>query len=128
VLAGIGDVNPELGAMLLDRRHFRVAYESLDHPETHEIERFDWLSEAATAEFGDDVHVDRARKDPYNYSTPPVQVLYEDSYLPLERRSVLVANLKPIDKMRIYAQPGRRDEVVTFCQDFWKGRQEATGI
>jgi HD superfamily phosphohydrolase len=129
VLSELRKADSEHGATaLLERGHFRVAYESLDHPEPHEIERFDWLSEDAMATFGSDVYVDRARKDPYNYTTPPLQVLYEGSYLPLEERSVLLNNLRPIDKMRIYASGGRRDEVAEFCRTFWQGRREATGI
>jgi HD superfamily phosphohydrolase len=117
----------DLAARLLGRRHLRVAYESLDHPEAHEVERQDWLAELLRGEFGDQVVIDRAQKDPYNYSSPPLQVLHQGGYAPIGERSVMVANLKPIDKMRVYTSLDRREDVGRFCREFIEERRTATG-
>lgn len=113
---------------LLDRRHFRLAFETSDHPDHVELERFDWLKEQVKAEFGEErVRFDEATKAPYTYERPPIFVFHRGEYVPLKDRSSLVRNLKRIEKCRVYAEPGIRDEVECFCNRFWKERESRRG-
>jgi len=113
---------------LLDRKHFRMAFETNDHPDYVELERFDWLKDLVKNKFGEErIRFDEAAKAPYSYERPPIFVLIQDKYVPLKDCSSLVRSLKKIEKCRVYAEPGIRDDVKLFCNNFWKERQSRRG-
>lgn len=115
--------NERTARRLASREHFRSCFETTDHPPAEEIERFDWLRSEATAKFGEpQLRFDEAAKAPCRFQEPPTPVLWRGQFMPLTRRSPLVANLKRIEKMRIYAQPEIRDDVEKYCQNFWESR------
>jgi HD superfamily phosphohydrolase len=118
----------ETARRLLERRHFRLAFETNDHPDPVELERFDWLKEQVKAEFGEErVRFDEATKAPYAYDRPPIFVYHRGEYVPLKDRSSLVRDLKRIEKRRVYAEPGIKGEVEEFCKRFWKEREAKRG-
>jgi HD superfamily phosphohydrolase len=116
----------DLVRRVLSRRFYRSVFETLEHPEPQEIERYDWLRERVTAVFGaDSLFFDEATKDPYNFVAPPIQVRSRKGPKGLQERSSLVRSLKPITKMRIYAHPDRREEVKNECEQFEEERRDA---
>ncbi len=112
---------------ILQRRHFRVAFETNDHPELYELARFNWLKEKAEGRFGQDVVFDKASKDTYAFDQPEVFVFDRKwgHYRPLSECSRLVGSLMKIEKHRVYAAPEKRDDVTAFCNEHWK--QTAVG-
>jgi len=115
----------ESAKRVISREHFRLAFETTDHPKPEEITLFDWLREKVVDKFGKEiVRFDTAAKAPYNFEQPPILVSWRKRYYSLKDRSPLIANLKKIQKMRIYARKDYREEVSEFCEDFWhtKGR------
>jgi len=109
---------------LFNRDHFRLAFETTDHPESDEIERFDWLSTALEDKYGkSNIYVDEASKAPYSYEKPLIFVLWRNTFQPLEKRSPLVKNLRKIQKMRIYGVREKRGEIKDFCEKFWQERE-----
>jgi hypothetical protein len=108
---------------LAGREHFRACFETTDHPAREEIERFDWLTTEVRARFGDSgLRFDEASKSPYSFEQPPAPVLWRGDFVLVTERSPLIASLKRIEKMRIYAEPVIREEVKTFCNRFWQER------
>ncbi|MCR4418617.1 MAG: HD domain-containing protein [Clostridia bacterium] len=120
--------NHDAARRLLERRHFRAAFETSDHPDPVELERFDWLKAEVKARFGEEqIRFDEATRAPYAYERPPIYVRHRDGYVPLKDRSSLVRDLRRIEKCRVYAEPAIRDEVESFCDYFWKQRQARRG-
>lgn len=116
--------NP-LFSRLFGRAHFRLAFETSDHPEKEEVERFDWLCAELERRYGSDaLRFDEAQKAPYNYAKPLLSVLWRGKCVPIEKRSPLVRSLRRIQKMRVYAAPELRDEVSDFCEEFLRAREE----
>lgn len=111
---------------LLRRGHFRLAFDTPDHPKTQELERFDWLQAEAEREFGGTVVFDEARKAAYAFDQPEVYVRHHKTglYEPLSEASSLVGSLRKIQKCRVYAAQEVRDEVATFCTRFWSERRQ----
>lgn len=104
---------------VLAREHFRCVFETLEHPPPDEVVRFEWLQETLIARFGfESLYFDEATKDPYNFITPPIRVRTDGGPKGLEERSSLVHSLKPIAKMRVYADLGIRKEVEDGCRQF----------
>ena len=109
---------------LFNRDHFRLAFETTDHPEREEIERFDWLFTALEDEYGKyNICIDEASKAPYSYEKPLIFVLWRKAFYPLEKRSPLIKNLRKIQKMRIYGVHEKREEIKDFCEEFWQERE-----
>jgi hypothetical protein len=92
------------------------------------VERFDWLKDTLIRKFGDsDIYFDEASKDPYNFASPPIQVDTASGAVGLQERSSLVQSLRPISKMRIYANTTIREEVEDECEQFRRQREEDRG-
>jgi uncharacterized protein len=117
----------EYVARVIGRAHYRCVFETLEHPQFHEVERFDWMKEHLADRFGDDVYMDQALKDLYNFVAPPIYVRTGEKSVPLKDRSSLVRSLKPISKMRVYAEPSARREVENACSEFRRRREAERG-
>jgi HD superfamily phosphohydrolase len=111
---------------LWQRAHYRLAFETHDHPKTQELERFDWLKSEVEKKFGLQVVCDEASKDPYAFDQPGVYLRNHKTgeYEPLSEASSLIKSLLKIQKCRIYASVEALKEVETFCQEFWKERKK----
>ncbi|WP_258359782.1 HD domain-containing protein [Moorella sulfitireducens] len=110
---------------LLKRQHYRVVSETTDHPQPEEIERFDWLKSELEKNYDPEIlRFDEARKNPYNFTQPPIFVFWRKKYHPLHKRSPLANNLRKIQKMRIYTRPDFREVVEDFCNTFLNKREQ----
>lgn len=110
---------------LLKRQHYRVVSETTDHPQPEEIERFDWLKSELEKNYDPEIlRFDEARKNPYNFTHPPIFVFWRKKYHPLHKRSPLANNLRKIQKMRIYTRPDFREVVEDFCNTFLNKREQ----
>ena len=104
---------------LTQRSHFRLAYETSDHPEEVEIARFDQLTKEVKRKFvKTHLHFDDAKKDPYNFRESLIYVQREGCYQSIREISPLIQSLKQVRKRRVYAEAGIREQVRSFCQDF----------
>ncbi|MCL4424002.1 MAG: HD domain-containing protein [Firmicutes bacterium] len=113
---------------LTNREHYRLAFETNEHPNPDEIERFDWLLKEVKSKYGEEIiRYDEATKAPYSYDEPPIFILWRDRYTPITKRSPLVKSLKKITKIRIYAPAENREDVRNFCQCFWDDREKRRG-
>lgn len=112
-----------------ERGHYRLAFETADHPEFHELVQFKWLRSEVQKTFGPDIVFDEAKKATYTFDQPEVFVLDKKirEYRPLSQRSSLVRSLKRIDKHRVYALPEKRDAVTAFCKRSWEESTVAEG-
>lgn len=106
---------------LLKREHFRLAFETVDHPEVHELVQFDWLKGEVEQKFGKDIRIDEANKATYTFDQPELFVYHHKNkkYIPLSKSSTLVKHLKKIEKCRIYADKKKQNDVTEFCNTFW---------
>jgi hypothetical protein len=103
----------------IQRSHFRLAYETSDHPEEVEIDRFDQLTKEVKRKFGEThLRFDDAKKDPYNFRESLIYVQREGRYQSIREISPLIQSLKRVRKRRVYAEAGIREQVRSFCQDF----------
>lgn len=108
---------------LFGRAHFRLVFETSDHPDRGEVVEFDWLCAELEREYGGEVlRFDEAERAAYNYARPPLSVWWRGKYVPIEKRSPLVRSLRRIRKMRVYAAPELRDEASRFCEQFVRAR------
>lgn len=118
-----------LAGRLLNCQHFRVAFETDDHPSPEELERFDWLREHVIAEFERTMCVlTKLPRAPYSYERPPSFVLCRNEHVPLKQKSALVRQLKRIEKCRVYAEPALRNKIELLCANFWRKRENAGGV
>ena len=101
---------------LLKREHFRLAFETVDHPEVHELVQFDWLKGEVEQKFGKDIRIDEANKATYTFDQPELFVYHHKNkkYIPLSKSSTLVKHLKKIEKCRIYADKKKQNDVTEF--------------
>lgn len=119
----------KIAELLVFRKHYRVAFETGDHPEYHELERFDWLKDTLGARFGEKVKFDEAKKSPYRFKAPLISVKVNGAYKPIQRRSTVIPHLKEINRCRVYAPLENRHEVQKFCENFWEKREkERSGV
>lgn len=113
---------------ILARKHFRLAWESEDHPEPQELERFDWLQTHLKSRYDvGKLRFDEATKSPYSFERPPIFVSHRGGYSPLTEKSPLVRQLRKIEKCRVYAAPELREEVAAAANEFWKNREARRG-
>lgn len=106
---------------LLDREHFRLSFETVDHPELHELGMFNWLLDKVKDRFDSNlIKDDDADKSPYSFNKPPFFVKHNNVYKSLKERSSLIRSLEKIFKRRIYADSSIRKDVGDFCENFWE--------
>ncbi len=110
---------------LSERKHFRRAFDTSDHPDKDELVGYDWLCSELKRKFPEEkLRFDEATKAPYSFKRPSVFVLWRDNYFPLNTHSTLIKNLREISKKRVYADESIREDVKKFSQDFWDEKME----
>ncbi len=119
VLQELGKRDWDEARRFTQRSHFRLAYETSDHPEEVDIDRFDQLTKEVEREFGKKyLRFDDAKKDPYNFTESLIYVQREGRYQSIREISPLIQSLKQVRKRRVYAEDRIREQVRSFCQDF----------
>ena len=98
---------------VVDRAHFPLAFETREHPSESEREEFDAALPALVERYGEgSLLIVRSAKDPHRLGPSRVLVATDGGGAePLERASQFLRYLARIDRSRVYARPGIRDEV-----------------
>lgn len=113
---------------IIRREHFRLVRgtETSDQPSLEEIEEFNTLMQKVVDKFGGSVWIDdQAEKDPLNFKEPTIFILRRGKYIPLQKISPLIRNLRRISKRRIYAETTIREDVEKFVSSLRnKGGQD----
>jgi HD superfamily phosphohydrolase len=112
----------ELAKRLLNRKHYRLCFETTDHPELHELIKFNWMKYEVKNKFGEAVYLDEANKATYSFDQPEIFVLQNkhNEFRALSESSTVVRNLRRIEKCRVYGAPEICKDVMGFCNSFWK--------
>lgn len=116
--------NSKLSKRVMGRKHYRLCYQSVDHPEKEEVMLFEWLKNEVKEKYKDRVVFDDAVNSPHNYKKPSIFVLHDKKYEPIAERSSLIGNLREILKIRIYTEEKLRPKVGRFCEEFKAERRE----
>lgn len=123
VVQALKQNNTDVSRRVFARQFYRLAFETVDHPDSAQLVAFKWLVEQVQAQYpAENIRIDEAEKDPYKYSAPPLFVLIGEGpskYRSITDRSTLISSLKIIRKKRIYALESIRREVSEFCREKW---------
>lgn len=122
-----GGRNGELAGRLVDRRHFRQAYEVSAQEKAADPEIFPKLTNHVNERFGDLVRTDEAGKEPHTLEAGRMYILRDDGTpQDIFQESQLIPLLRPIWKARVYARKGVEAEVHLACEEFIRGGGAAT--
>ncbi|MCX8034509.1 MAG: HD domain-containing protein [Thermodesulfovibrio sp.] len=116
---------PKYKEVLLERKFFRkIEIESSDHPTPEELVKWEWLSEKLMENFDISLfHIDRAENAPYKFEKPDILIKKTDKFIPIHEISSLVANLRPLQKIRIYVELNNLEKIEKFVKEFFKVRK-----
>ena len=108
---------------IVQRRHFRVAFETREHLTREEKQRFEALLPGLAGRFGaGNLLVSRSAKDPHRMGESRVLVRRFDGGLePMEEASQFIRHLSRIDRYRVYAPPPLHGEVAAVLRAAWPG-------
>ena len=106
------------------REHFPVAFETREHLQPPEKQRFEALLPELASRFGaDNLLVSNSAKDPHRLRSSRVLVRRWDGALePMAEASQFIAHLTRIDRYRVYTAPALRGEVGAFLRQAWDDR------
>ena len=105
---------------LLDRRRYRLAFETAEHLGPREREGFATLVEELRERWDRRILVDHSSKDPHRLGASRMSVRRFDGTLQaVSEASDFIAHMSPIDCFRVYADPGVRDEVTADVRRSW---------
>jgi HD superfamily phosphohydrolase len=106
---------------IVERDHFVLAFETREHLTAAERDGFTALQEEARARFDPgDLLVSNSAKDPHRLSETRVLVRDRDGGLePMQQVSHFIRHLTRIERFRVYARPGRAEEVRAFLRSRW---------
>jgi len=120
-LAASNDPGSDHARRILERNHFRVAYQTAEHPSAAVLRRWDQLCKLAKAKFGDQVAFDSAQKAPHRFdkALQGFPVLKDAGERPtsVEEESSLIEKLEELRVCRILAPKELVDEVKSFCDE-----------
>ena len=104
------------------REHWPLAFETREHLSGDERGRFDELVAGLEDGFGHaELLVSYAAKDPHRLGSARVLVRRAGGGLePMEESSHFIRHLHRIQRCRVYAPPGRRDEVAAAIAEWWR--------
>jgi len=116
-----GEAGSDHARRVLERDHYRVAFETNDHPSDPQIRRWDSeLVPAVKEKFGDSVAFDNAEKAPHRFDRQirefPVIKHHTAPPSSVEEESGLIDKLEVIRLRRVFAPKELQDEVGAFCQ------------
>jgi HD superfamily phosphohydrolase len=116
----------ELAERVVNRNHFRLAYEMVGQDRASDPDIFSELREFVVTQFGDGVRSDEMKKKAVTLEPGDLYIAggnqqFED----IMQRSELIRLLKPIWAGRIYAQKDIREDVRKACEQFKQQRGEA---
>lgn len=105
---------------VLQRDHFRVAYQTSEHPLPAQLRRWEQLSVLVERQFGTDVAFDDARKAPHKFDRAlqsfPVVKPTNGEPTSIEEESGLINKLDEVHVCRIFAPNELKDQVRDFCE------------
>ncbi|HVR28018.1 MAG TPA: HD domain-containing protein [Thermoanaerobaculia bacterium] len=115
---------------IVERDHYVLAFETREHLTAAEREGFTALVEEARARFDPgDLLVSNSAKDPHRLGETRVLVRDRDGALePMNHVSHFIRHLTRIERFRVYARPGRADEVRAFLRQRWAHPPESSPI
>jgi HD superfamily phosphohydrolase len=107
---------------IVERQHYRLAFETKEHLGPEEKSRFESLLPEMGSRFGaDQLLVSNSAKDPHRLGDSRVLVLGRHGEpQPMEEASHFIRHLTRIDRYRIYAAPQIRDQVASFLHQRWQ--------
>lgn len=106
---------------VVERRHFPLAFETDEHLDSDEKERFAALLPELRGQFGaENILVSNSAKDPHRRHRSGVLVRrFDGSLMSMERASQFIRHLTRIERYRIYTRQPLRGEVAQFLTDRW---------
>ena len=111
--------NPHARA-IIHRERYTLAFETEEHLDPTERDRFKALVPRLRETFGHGVLVDHSAKDPHRLAKSRVLVKRSDSRLvPMSEASDFIAHLSRIESFRVYAEREKRDEVARTLGHWW---------
>ncbi len=105
------------------RQHFPVAFETREHLEREEKERFEKLLPRLRERFGaGNLLLSNSAKDPHRMGKSRTRVLvrrFDGSLEPMERASQFIRHLARIDRYRVYTPAPLREAVAHDLRQWW---------
>jgi HD superfamily phosphohydrolase len=119
--------SPSLHARaVVARQHFPVAFETREHLDRAEKERFERLLPQLREQFGaGNLLLSNSAKDPHRMGKNRTRVLvrrFDGSLEPMERASQFIRHLARIDRYRVYTPAALREAVARDLRERW-GRE-----
>ncbi len=109
----------QLASRLVDRHHYRLAFEVTGKKREEDLEFFPRLAEYARERFGDLVRTDEVGKELSTLEQGDLYIVDDDGEAKdIFEKSQVVGLLKPIWLGRVYAREDVRDEVNETCKKF----------
>ncbi len=116
--------SPSLHARaVVARRHFPLAFETREHLNRADKDRFEALLPALRQRFGAaNLLLSNSAKDPHRMGKSRVRVLvrgFDGTLAPMEHTSQFIRHLARIDRYRVYATAALRDDVAAALREQW---------
>lgn len=107
---------------VVERRHFPVAFETREHLDREQKERFEALLPELRQRFGSgNLLLSNSAKDPHRMGGRSRVLVrrFDGTLEPMEQASQFIRHLARIDRYRVYTPPSLRDEVAGAFRELW---------
>jgi len=120
----------ESSSRILNRNHYRTAYSTGEHIESHEEFSFYLILESLKNKFGEvQIHEDAAQTSLHKFDRVNLFIKTQESargYLRIEERSRILKDFnRPINQRRILTDKSIKDEVSEYCRQRHEKYQES---